>query len=196
MKFLVQADELTRAVKSVQCATAKDAAQPALAGIYLKAEGHTLTVVAADGFRLSVATATLPDAVDEAAHAILEKAPFLALLKVLNLNRKGGALVSVETDAGAWRFAQGSVMAVPTIDATFPDYAAIAGRHEALTPTFSVNAKLLASVLAVHGNEMVTFGFLDPEKVGGDSPIHVVRRANNIGLVEAHHVVMPMVVGV
>ena len=59
--FSIPAGVLKEAINEVAFAAAPDDTRPVLAGVLLKMGGGTLTLAAADGFRLAVRTVELPD---------------------------------------------------------------------------------------------------------------------------------------
>src|SRR5436309_1162632 len=59
--FAIPASILKEAINEVVFAAAPDDTRPVLAGVLLKMGGTTLTLAAADGFRLAVRTVELPD---------------------------------------------------------------------------------------------------------------------------------------
>jgi DNA polymerase-3 subunit beta len=64
-------DVLRQMIDQVVFAAASDESRPILTGVYAKFSGKTLTLAAADGFRLSVRTANLEDGVDEPIEVII-----------------------------------------------------------------------------------------------------------------------------
>ena len=58
-------------IRQVAFAASTDDARPVLTGVLMTIEGTTVTLAAADGFRLSVRTSKLSDALDQSVHAII-----------------------------------------------------------------------------------------------------------------------------
>ena len=183
----VASKDFTRIVRAVEKSAAKDDSRPALAGIHARLSAEALTLTAADGYRLSTAHAALvdaeaapsPDAGDVA--AILERAPLLAFLKLVN--PKHWPLVTIDPSPEAWTFAaNGASARVPTMDGTFPDCRQLLGTGEE-PELFAMNARYLAETLASHGTDMVRLSRTD-------APNSAVFFTAQDG---TRHVIMPMV---
>jgi DNA polymerase-3 subunit beta len=64
-------EDLRAMINQVTLAASTDDARPVLTGVLVEVEGSEMTFAAADGFRLSVRTATLSSAAPEPIHAII-----------------------------------------------------------------------------------------------------------------------------
>jgi DNA polymerase-3 subunit beta len=63
--------DIKEMIRQVAFAASTDDARPVLTGVLMTIDGTKVTLAAADGFRLSVRTTELSDAVDQAVHAII-----------------------------------------------------------------------------------------------------------------------------
>jgi len=63
--------DMKEMIRQVAFAASTDDARPVLTGVLMTIEGSTVTLAAADGFRLSVRTAKLSEAIDQPVHAII-----------------------------------------------------------------------------------------------------------------------------
>lgn len=75
---------LRQMIAQVAFAASGDESRPVLTGVQVRLDGHTLTMAAADGFRLSVCTAQLPTEIGEPVSIIV---PARALRELLRLSK-------------------------------------------------------------------------------------------------------------
>lgn len=125
---------LTEAVRLTAFSAARDESRPALTGICLETANGELKVAAADGFRLSVYTAPLPD---NAASADIDRIiiPYRALEEIAKLaavNQRNPVRMAMPAQAQQIAFRMENVQVVSNlINSNFPDYAAlIPDQHE------------------------------------------------------------------
>lgn len=115
-------ETLRRAITQVQFAAATDDTRPVLTGIHTLAEGDTLTLAAADGFRLAVHHLPLDQEVAEKVEVII---PARALREVERLIGEQSDPVEVSINAARSQimFRMPTVELVATlIQGTFPNY--------------------------------------------------------------------------
>ena len=114
--------ELSKAITQVQFAAATDDTRPVLTGIHTLAEEQTLTLAAADGFRLAVHKLALTEEVPEKVEVIV---PVRALREVERLLSDQTDQVEMSINGGRTQvlFKMNSVEIVATlIQGTFPNY--------------------------------------------------------------------------
>lgn len=93
----LQAGQLKEMIQQVVFATSKDDARPVLTGVLVTVEGKTITMVAADGFRLSVRKAELGAKAEQTLRAIV---PARALSEVARIAADDKEPVTMMLPAG------------------------------------------------------------------------------------------------
>jgi DNA polymerase-3 subunit beta len=83
---------LRQMIAQVAFAASGDESRPVLTGVQMRLDGHTLTMAAADGFRLSVCTAQLPTKIGEPVCIIV---PARALRELLRLSKDETAPIGI-----------------------------------------------------------------------------------------------------
>jgi len=115
-------------VSQVVFAASQDEARPVLMGVLVRVEGDTITMAAADGFRLSVRKGTLSQAVATPVSVII---PARALSELARVAVDGNEMISMVLPKGrgqvVFRMKDVEVVA-QLIDGTFPDYQQIIPR--------------------------------------------------------------------
>lgn len=114
----LDAEALGNAISRVVFAASADGSRFVLSGVLLTAEGDRVTLVAADGFRLSVCTIPLVEAVEPYSVIV----PATAMVEVGRLCRQPGPVaLTVESSRVVFRFAD-AALAAQLIEGNFPDY--------------------------------------------------------------------------
>jgi DNA polymerase-3 subunit beta len=113
---------LKKLIAQVVFAAATDESRPTLTGVLTKFEGDTITMAATDGFRLSVRSGKLKEAVAEA-RTILVPARALAEVARVMGDQEEAVAISVTPSHGQVLFHMANVDVVAQlIDQKFPDY--------------------------------------------------------------------------
>jgi DNA polymerase-3 subunit beta len=175
-------EALRRAITQVQFAAATDDTRPVLTGIHTLAEGDTLTLAAADGFRLAVHHLPLEQEVAEKVEVII---PARALREVERLIGEQDDPVEVSINAARSQilFRMPTVELVATlIQGTFPNYsqlipASYNTRAEVDMKQFLQETRI-AAIFARDGAGIVRIQ-MEPEGEGGKLTISA--RAEEIG---------------
>lgn len=116
---------LKQMIDQVVFAAATDESRPILTGVLAKFSGKTLTLAAADGFRLSVRTAILEDGVDEPLEVIIP-ARALAELSRISGEEKDPITITVTPQRSQILFHLSNIDLVSQlVDGKFPPYEAI-----------------------------------------------------------------------
>ncbi|MCX6025895.1 MAG: DNA polymerase III subunit beta [Chloroflexi bacterium] len=118
-------DDLREMIAQVALAAATDDTRPILTGVLVKVEGETLTMAAADGFRLSVRTTKLSAAVKDPIKVIV---PARALNELGRLIGDGDELVWMFLPAGRGQVIfrmKDAELSSALIEGTFPDFSPI-----------------------------------------------------------------------
>jgi DNA polymerase-3 subunit beta len=120
--ILIEADVLRTAVSQVAFAAATDESRPILTGVLAKFEDTQLTLAAADGFRLSVRTIPLPQAVFDP-FSIIIPARALTELGRISGEQTDPIVVTVTPTRNQVLFQLTNIVLVSQlIDGNFPDY--------------------------------------------------------------------------
>jgi DNA polymerase-3 subunit beta len=125
----IEADVLRSAVEQVAFAAATDESRPILTGALAQFDNQELTLAAADGFRLSVRTVTLPDAVSDP-FSIIIPANALTELRRVSGDQEEPIAIHVTPERNQVIFELTDVVLVSQlIDGNFPDYRQIIPRE-------------------------------------------------------------------
>jgi DNA polymerase-3 subunit beta len=124
----IEPDVLRSAIEQVAFAAATDESRPILTGVLAQFDNQELTLAAADGFRLSVRTVTLPDAVSDA-FSIIIPANALTELRRVSGDQEEPITIHVTPERNQVIFELTDVVLVSQlIDGNFPDYRQIIPR--------------------------------------------------------------------
>ncbi|MGD8245563.1 MAG: DNA polymerase III subunit beta [Anaerolineae bacterium] len=125
----VEPDVLRSAIEQVAFAAATDESRPILTGVLAQFDQHELTLAAADGFRLSVRTVALPDAVSDP-FSIIIPAKALTELRRVSGDEEEPITITVTPERNQVIFELTDVVLVSQlIDGNFPDYRQIIPRE-------------------------------------------------------------------
>ena len=119
---------LRSAIEQVAFAAATDESRPILTGVLAQFEKEQLTLAAADGFRLSVRSVSLPDAVSDP-FSIIVPAQALTELRRVSGDQEEPVTIHVTPERNQVIFELADVVLVSQlIDGNFPDYGQIIPR--------------------------------------------------------------------
>ncbi|MFO7741316.1 MAG: DNA polymerase III subunit beta [Anaerolineae bacterium] len=143
---------LRSAIEQVAFAAATDESRPILTGVLAQFENERLTLAAADGFRLSVRTVRLPDAVSDP-FSIIIPAQALTELRRVSGEQEEPVLIHVTPERNQVIFGLTDVVLVSQlIDGNFPDYRQIIPRerttHTVLDTASFLKACKMAQIFA------------------------------------------------
>ncbi|MFW6136395.1 MAG: DNA polymerase III subunit beta [Chloroflexota bacterium] len=143
---------LRSAIEQVAFAAATDESRPILTGVLAQFENERLTLAAADGFRLSVRTVRLPDAVSDP-FSIIIPAQALTELRRVSGEQEDPVLIHVTPERNQVIFQLTDVVLVSQlIDGNFPDYRQIIPRekttHTVLDTASFLKACKMAQIFA------------------------------------------------
>ncbi len=118
-------EDLRTMINQVTLAASTDDARPVLTGVLVEVEGSEMTFAAADGFRLSVRTATLSSAAPEPIHAIIPARALNELARIVGTG-EDSVTMTLPPNRGQVIFRAKDVEVVSQlIEGTFPDYRGI-----------------------------------------------------------------------
>lgn len=179
-------------IQQVAFAASTDEARPVLMGVLVKVEKDTITMAAADGFRLSVRTSTLSGAATQPLTAII---PARALSELARITSEGDQMIQMVIPKGRGQVVfrvKDAELVSQLIDGTFPDYQQIIPRSHK-SRTLVATASLLkackqAEIFAREGSNVVRMniknsGELQPGEV--EISAHSEETGSNETIVEA-----------
>ncbi|MBN2386365.1 MAG: DNA polymerase III subunit beta [Anaerolineales bacterium] len=170
----INVSDFKEMIQQVAFAASVDEARPVLMGVLVTIEKDTITMAAADGFRLSVRKGTLSQPAQQPISAII---PARALAELARVATDGNELISMVMPKGRGQviFRMKDVEVVSQlIDGTFPDYQQIIPRsHKSrtiLSTTSLLKACKQAEIFAREGSNVArlnikTTGELEPGSV-------------------------------
>ncbi|MBS3785090.1 MAG: DNA polymerase III subunit beta [Anaerolineae bacterium] len=124
----IEPDVLRKAIEQVAFAAATDESRPILTGVLAQFEDKQLTLAAADGFRLSVRSVALPNAISDP-FSIIIPAQALSELRRVSGHQQDPISIHVTPERNQVIFELTDVVLVSQlIDGNFPDYRQIIPR--------------------------------------------------------------------
>lgn len=150
----LERENLRKMIDQVTMAAATDESRPILTGVLAKFEGNQLTFAAADGFRLSVRTTELPEAVAEPISVIIPARALQELGRVVSQGLGGGdeeapVEMTITESRNQVLFHLPNVDIISQlIDGNFPDYKAIIPSDHATRTVMDTSAFLRAVKIA------------------------------------------------
>jgi DNA polymerase-3 subunit beta len=137
-------EDLRSMIHQVTFAASTDDARPVLTGVLIELEDSSLTMAAADGFRLSVRSANLTSAAPASVSAIIPARALSELARVLGASEES-VTMSLPPNRGQVIFRAKDVELVSQlIDGTFPDYRGIIPNSYASRSVLATGAFLKA----------------------------------------------------
>ena len=118
----INVSDFKEMIKQVVFAASHDEARPILTGVLITVEDNTMTLAAADGFRLSVRTAKLSNPVTAPIKAVI---PARALSELARISNDGSEVITMALppDRGQVIFRTKDIELISQlIEGTFPDY--------------------------------------------------------------------------
>lgn len=189
----VNVSDFKEMIQQVVFAASTDEARPVLMGVLVNVDKDTITMAAADGFRLSVRKATLSTSVSQPISAII---PARALAELARVAADGEQMIQMVLPKGRGQVVfrvKDAELVSQLIDGTFPDYQQIIPRSHK-SRTLVSTASLLkackqAEIFAREGSNVVRLniksssGELQPSEV--EISAHSEETGSNETIVEA-----------
>ncbi len=180
----LNADDLRAAIQRVAFSAATDESRPVLTGVHTSIAGDTLTMAAADGFRLAVNKLALSTPVEEKIEAIIPARSYRELDRLL-ADHEGAVTVTFNTQRSQVLFQMKNVeMVSQLIQGTFPNYKQLiperydtravveAGEFLRVTKT--------AAIFARDGNGIVRL-YLEPSQNEAAGQVKLEARSEEVG---------------
>jgi DNA polymerase III subunit beta len=190
--ILISMTDFKEMIHQVAFAASTDEARPVLMGVLVLVDGDKVTMAAADGFRLSVRSATLSAAAPASVSAII---PARALSELARIASDGEQTVQMVIPKGRGQVVfrvKDAELVSQLIDGTFPDYQQIIPRSHKSRTLVSTGSLLKAcrqaEIFAREGSNVVrlnikTNGEMQPGEV--EISAHSEETGSNETLVEA-----------
>jgi DNA polymerase-3 subunit beta len=180
----VEVEALKQGISQVVFAAATEESRPVLTGVDAKFEGKSVTLAAADGFRLAVYKMPLAEAVSKAAEVIIP-ARTLAELNRLIAEQEEPVEITVNPDKGQALFKLKNIELVSQlIQGTFPNYAQLIPQSYATKATIGVadflRATKTASIFARDGSGIIRL-VVTPGAETAPGKVVVSARSEEIG---------------
>jgi DNA polymerase-3 subunit beta len=176
----IEPDVLRTAIAQVALAAATDESRPILTGVLAQFEDTRLTLAAADGFRLSVRTISLPQPVPDP-FSIIIPARALVELGRISGEQEEPVVITVTPTRNQVLFQLTDIVLVSQlIDGNFPDYRQIIP-HERTTHTVVDTAALLKACKAalIFARDAAHIARVQVSPVSDLAPGHVVVSATS-----------------
>lgn len=180
----VKTDVLKGAIERVVFAAARDDSRPVLTGVKVEMSGDSITLAAADGFRLGVDRGTLSEPIDGELSFIV---PARTLQELMRLTGDGDdeieITVSPERSQVLFRLPNTEIVS-QLVQGTFPDYGKLIPQStttEITVPTQDfLQAAKAASIFARDGSGIIRL-FVTPAEDGTEGTVRVVSKADELG---------------
>jgi len=167
-------EELREMISQVTFAASSDEARPVLTGVLLEIDGREMTLASADGFRLSVRKAQLPQAAERSVRAIIPARALAELARIAGDDTETVRMVLPANRGQVIFHAESVELVSQLIDGAFPDYKGIIPTGSANRAVVSTEAFLkackAADIFAREAAHSARFGFspggeLEPGRV-------------------------------
>ncbi len=191
-KITVEPDVLREMIEQATFAAATDDSRPVLTGVFAKFDQNTVTLAAADGFRLSVRKAVLSSTLDAPLNVII---PAKALTEVSRItgDQEEPIQISITDNRSQILFHLASTDVVSQlIDGNFPDYNQIVPKSFATRTVMNTSelqsAVRAAAVFAREASNIVRLNIAPTSEMGAGKVVIAATSAetgDNVGEIDA-----------
>ncbi|OQY28314.1 MAG: DNA polymerase III subunit beta [Anaerolineaceae bacterium 4572_5.1] len=182
-------EDLKEIIGQVAFAASRDEARPILTGVLMTVEGDTITMAAADGFRLSVRTMPISSAVDKPIKAVI---PARALEELARISGSDNKVVTMTLPPGRGQviFRTKDVELVSQlIEGSFPDYQQIIPKsyqtRTLLTTSNFLKACKQAEIFAREGSLIAQINIVPGEEEMVPGKVEISGRSEETGFSQA-----------
>lgn len=123
----VQGESLREMINQTAFAAAREQNRPILTGVYLQLEGPTMTMAAADGYRLAVRTAEIGASFDERQDMVVPARTMSEVARIIEDDQEVGIALPAQRNSVTF-FAPNVVISSQLLEGRFPDFASIIPR--------------------------------------------------------------------
>jgi DNA polymerase-3 subunit beta len=163
--------ELKEMIRQVVFAASHDDARPVLTGVLITVEGSTMTMAAADGFRLSVRTLELDNPVEQDIHAIVPSRALNELARIAGDDQKTVRMVLPQGRGQVVFSMQDVELRCQLVEGNFPEYQQIIPSGHKTTTVIATESFLKAAKQAeIFARESSHIARLNIQQGEGDKP--------------------------
>ena len=138
----LQGETLREMITQTAFAAAREQNRPILTGVYLQLEGQTMTMAAADGYRLAVRTAEIGESFNERQDMVVPARTMSEVARIVEDEQEVG--VSLPTQRNSITFFAPNVMiSSQLLEGRFPDFASIIPRSFVTSTVMYTNDLLI-----------------------------------------------------
>lgn len=137
----LEGETLREMILQTAFAAAREQNRPILTGVYLQLDGNTMTMAAADGYRLAVRTAEISESFDERRDMVIPARTMNEIARIVEDDQEVGLALPNQRNSVTF-FAPNVLVSSQLLDGRFPDFASIIPRSF-VTSTVMYTADLL-----------------------------------------------------
>jgi DNA polymerase-3 subunit beta len=189
----IPADVFKSMINQTVFAAATDDSRPILTGIFTQMDGNTLTMAAADGYRLAVRTAELEEGFPKKMDMVIPSRALAEVARIIG-DEDENVLITLPGDRNVITFKMTNVnLSAQLLEGKFPDFGAIIPRSYS-TATVMYTADLLracqrAEIFARDSAYSGRMAVIPPKSAGEPGEVTIIgrsaERGDNEGLVDA-----------
>lgn len=138
----VQGESLREMINQTAFAAAREQNRPILTGVYLQLEGPTMTMAAADGYRLAVRTAEIGASFDERQDMVVPARAMSEVARIIEDDQEVGIALPAQRNSVTF-FAPNVVISSQLLEGRFPDFASIIPRSFVTSTVMYTNDLLI-----------------------------------------------------
>jgi DNA polymerase-3 subunit beta len=138
----VQGESLREMINQTAFAAAREQNRPILTGVYLQLEGATMTLAAADGYRLAVRTAEIGASFDERQDMVVPARTMSEVARIIEDDQEVGIALPAQRNSVTF-FAPNVVISSQLLEGRFPDFASIIPRSFVTSTVMYTNDLLI-----------------------------------------------------
>ncbi|MDE2749770.1 MAG: DNA polymerase III subunit beta [Chloroflexota bacterium] len=138
----VQGETLREMITQTAFAAAREQNRPILTGVYFQLDGQTLTMAAADGYRLAVRTAEIEEKFEERQDMVVPAQTMSEVARIVEDDQEVGISLPTQRNSITF-FAPNVLVSSQLLEGRFPDFASIIPRSFVTSTVMYTNDLLL-----------------------------------------------------
>ena len=138
----VQGETLREMINQTAFAAAREQNRPILTGVYFQLDGQTLTMAAADGYRLAVRTAGIEEKFEERQDMVVPAQTMSEVARIVEDDQEVGISLPTQRNSITF-FAPNVLVSSQLLEGRFPDFASIIPRSFVTSTVMYTNDLLL-----------------------------------------------------
>jgi DNA polymerase III subunit beta len=184
---------LKEMIRHTEFAAAKDESRPILTGIYTELEGNTLTMAAADGYRLAVRTAQIETTLENKLSMVIPARTLNEVARLLGDDQEN-VYISLPGDRDLVMFqTEHTEISSQLLEGRFPDFSSIIPKSYSTSTTIETSDLLRAAkraeIFARDNANSARIAIAPPDAPGGAGEMTVIgrsaERGDNEGMLQA-----------